>query len=54
MVERSRDWIRQAGRDLEAAEHQLAGEFYEWACFLARQTAEKVVEFREDLLSKIQ
>ncbi|RLG04228.1 MAG: DNA-binding protein, partial [Thaumarchaeota archaeon] len=29
MVERSRDWIRQARRDLEAAEHQLAGGFYE-------------------------
>ena len=44
MVERSRDWIRQARRDLEAAEHQLAGEFYEWACFLAQQAAEKAVK----------
>ncbi|RLF99488.1 MAG: DNA-binding protein [Candidatus Wolframiiraptor sp.] len=44
MVERSRDWIRQARRDLEAAEHQLAGGFYEWACFLAQQAAEKAVK----------
>ena len=44
MVERSRDWIRQAGRDLEAAEHQLKGGFYEWACFLAQQAAEKAVK----------
>lgn len=44
MVERSRDWIRQARRDLEAAEHQLTGGFYEWACFLAQQAAEKAVK----------
>ncbi|MCD6312337.1 MAG: HEPN domain-containing protein [Thaumarchaeota archaeon] len=43
-MERSRDWIKQARRDLEAAEHQLAGEFYEWACFLAQQAAEKAVK----------
>ncbi|MEM0329714.1 MAG: HEPN domain-containing protein [Nitrososphaerota archaeon] len=44
LVERSKDWIRQAKRDLEAAEHQLAGGFYEWACFLAQQAAEKAVK----------
>ncbi len=44
MVERSRDWIRQARRDLEAAEHQPGGEFYERACFLAQQPAEKAVK----------
>ena len=43
-MERSGDWIRQARRDLEAAEHQLAGKFYEWACFLAQQAAEKAIK----------
>ena len=36
--------MSEAGRDLEAAEHQLKGGFYEWACFLAQQAAEKAVK----------
>jgi len=44
MVERSADWIRQARRDLENAEHEVNGGFYEWACFLSQQAAEKSVK----------
>ena len=36
--------MSEAGRDLEAAEHQLKGGFYEWACFLAQQAADKAVK----------
>jgi len=41
VVERSADWLRQAKRDLENAEYELKGGFYEWACFLSQQAAEK-------------
>mgnify|MGYP000008676130 CR=1 FL=1 len=44
MVERSRDWLKQAKRDLESAEYALGGGFYEWACFLSQQSAEKAVK----------
>lgn len=44
MVERSRDWMRQAERDLENAKYELKGGFYEWACFLSQQAAEKAVK----------
>ena len=44
MVERSADWLRQAKRDLENAEYELKGGFYEWACFLSQQAAEKAVK----------
>jgi len=44
MVERSLDWIKQAKRDLENAEYELKGAFYEWACFLSQQSAEKAVK----------
>jgi len=44
MVERSSDWIRQAERDLDNAEYELKGGYYEWACFLSQQAAEKAVE----------
>ncbi len=44
MVERSRDWIRQAERDLKNAEYEVSGGFYEWACFLCQQAAEKAVK----------
>lgn len=44
MVERSRDWIRQAERDLENAKYEMEGGFYEWACFLSHQTAEKALK----------
>lgn len=34
----------QAERDLEHARSDLAGKFYEWACFSARETTEKAVK----------
>jgi HEPN domain-containing protein len=36
--------MAQAERDLEQAEWSLKGEFYEWACFIAQQAAEKAVK----------
>ncbi len=44
MVERSADWIKQAKRDLENAEYELRGGFYEWSCFLSQQASEKAVK----------
>jgi len=44
MVERSKDWLNQAARDLRQAEASLKGELYEWACFAAQQGAEKAVK----------
>jgi HEPN domain-containing protein len=42
-LNRSKDWHLQAQRDLEhAREAQVAGR-HEWACFAARQAAEKAV-----------
>ncbi|MBC7098056.1 HEPN domain-containing protein [Candidatus Bipolaricaulota bacterium] len=43
-MERSRDWLDQAKRDLAHARNDLDAEFYEWACFSAQQAAEKVVK----------
>jgi HEPN domain-containing protein len=44
MGDRSRDWLKQAERDLEqAADSQRAGR-HEWACFAAQQGAEKAVK----------
>ncbi|MEM2925955.1 MAG: HEPN domain-containing protein [Candidatus Bathyarchaeia archaeon] len=36
--------MRQAKRDLENAEYELRGGFYEWACFLSQQAAEKAIK----------
>jgi len=44
MVERSMDWLNQAGRDIKQAEASLRDGFYEWACFAAQQAAEKAVK----------
>ena len=44
MVERSADWYKQAERDLKSARMQLEAEFFEWACFIAQQAAEKSVK----------
>ncbi|MDQ7850022.1 MAG: HEPN domain-containing protein [Armatimonadota bacterium] len=43
MAERSRDWVEQARRDLESARLQAEGGFFEWACFVSQQAAEKAV-----------
>lgn len=44
MPERSSDWYKQAARDLDSARSQATAGFYEWACFIAEQGAEKAVK----------
>jgi HEPN domain-containing protein len=44
VVERSRDWLNQAERDLEQAEASSRDGFHEWACFAGQQAAEKAVK----------
>ena len=43
-MNRSKDWLAQAERDLKEAEWNLKGKFYEWSCFCAQQSAEKAVK----------
>lgn len=43
-MERSRDWMDQAERDLEHARADMEQGFYEWACFSSQQAAEKAVK----------
>jgi HEPN domain-containing protein len=43
-MERSADWMDQARGDLDHARHDIAAEFYDWACFSAQQSAEKSVK----------
>ncbi|MCS7190017.1 MAG: HEPN domain-containing protein [Fimbriimonadales bacterium] len=40
----SDDWIAQARRDLESAEWAIRGGYYEWACFMCQQAAEKALK----------
>jgi len=44
LPERSEDWISQARRDLENAEYEMEGGFYEWSCFMSQQSAKKAVK----------
>ena len=44
MVDRSKDWLAQAQRDLEQAEASQRDGRHEWACFAAHQCAEKAVK----------
>lgn len=44
MANRSRDWFRQAERDMEQAHASLREGRHEWACFAAQQAAEKAVK----------
>lgn len=44
MVERSKDWLDQANRDIAQAKASSRDGFYEWACFAAQQAAEKAVK----------
>jgi hypothetical protein len=44
MVDRSRDWFRQAERDMEQAELSRGAGHHEWCCFVCQQATEKVVE----------
>lgn len=43
-MNRAGDWLKQAERDLEAAENAAAGGFHEWAAFCSQQAAEKAVK----------
>ena len=43
-MERSRDWLAQAERDLEQARASREDGRHEWACFAAQQAAEKAVK----------
>jgi len=44
MVDRSRDWFRQAERDLEQAVVSRDAGHHEWCCFISQQAAEKAVK----------
>lgn len=41
---RTRDWFRQADKDLQHARRAKDGGDFEWACFAAQQAAEKAVK----------
>jgi HEPN domain-containing protein len=43
-VNRAKDWLLQAERDLEMAEIARKAGRHEWACFAAQQAAEKAVK----------
>ena len=43
-VNRARDWLSQAERDLQAAEDSAAAGHHEWAAFQSQQCAEKAVK----------
>lgn len=43
-MNRARDWLNQAFRDLEQARHSAQAGFHEWACFASQQAAEKALK----------
>lgn len=43
-MDRSKDWLKQAERDLKQAKLSMENGFYEWACFVAQQAAEKAIK----------
>ena len=43
-MERSKDWIDEAEGDLQHAQNDLNGKFYNWACFSAQQATEKAIK----------
>ncbi len=44
MVQRSKDWLRQADAELRAARDLLKGEHWSWCCFTSQQAAEKALK----------
>jgi HEPN domain-containing protein len=44
MPRRTKDWLRQAERDLEHSKVDLKERYYEWVCFSAQQAAEKALK----------
>lgn len=43
-MERSRDWMDQAGGDLAHAKSDMERGFYDWSCFSSQQASEKAVK----------
>jgi HEPN domain-containing protein len=43
-MRRTKDWLDQAEKDINAAKNSLKSGDYEWACFQAQQGAEKAVK----------
>ncbi len=43
-MERSKDWLDEAQGDLDHAQNDVQGGFYNWACFSAQQAAEKAIK----------
>ena len=43
-MNRFKDWMAQAERDLERARLDIQHEFWEWACFTSQQAAEKAAK----------
>ena len=43
-MNRWKDWLDQAERDLKRAQLDVEHGFYEWACFTAQQSAEKAIK----------
>lgn len=44
VVNRSKDWIKQAEKDIEAAADSASSKHFEWCCFQAQQGAEKALK----------
>jgi HEPN domain-containing protein len=44
MVNRAKDWLEQARRDLDHGRYAASGGYHEWACFSAQQSAEKALK----------
>jgi len=44
MTNRSKDWFRQAERDVTHARNAMADGHFEWSCFASQQAAEKAVK----------
>ena len=43
-MERSADWMRQAQVNLAHARNDIAGEYYDWACFSSQQAGEMALK----------
>ena len=49
---RARDWLRQAGSDLDHARHAFEDGDHDWACFAAQQAAEKAANAAHQALDQ--
>ncbi len=53
MSERSKDWLKQAERDLSHAKHSHENKYYEWTCFSAQQAAGKAIKSVYEKYNKV-